>query len=71
MRAFQEMMSGRAGPVVVGRDEHPRPDTTLEGLAKSNSAYLIVLLKPFADRTEADVVGRDAHTLDTERGRRT
>ncbi|HEY7298747.1 MAG TPA: 3-oxoadipyl-CoA thiolase [Xanthobacteraceae bacterium] len=29
---------GRAGPVVVDRDEHPRPETTLEGLAK---------LKPF------------------------
>src|SRR5215475_5095041 len=25
---------GRAGPVVVAKDEHPRPDTTLEGLAK-------------------------------------
>jgi 3-oxoadipyl-CoA thiolase len=29
---------GRAGPTVVAKDEHPRPDTTLEGLAK---------LKPF------------------------
>jgi 3-oxoadipyl-CoA thiolase len=30
---------GKAGPVSVDKDEHPRPDTTLEGLAK---------LKPFA-----------------------
>jgi 3-oxoadipyl-CoA thiolase len=30
---------GRAGPAVVAKDEHPRADTTLEGLAK---------LKPFA-----------------------
>jgi 3-oxoadipyl-CoA thiolase len=29
---------GKAGPVLVAKDEHPRPDTTLEGLAK---------LKPF------------------------
>jgi 3-oxoadipyl-CoA thiolase len=29
---------GRAGPTVVNKDEHPRPDTTMEGLAK---------LKPF------------------------
>ncbi|MEA2905713.1 MAG: 3-oxoadipyl-CoA thiolase [Alphaproteobacteria bacterium] len=29
---------GRAGPTVVGKDEHPRPETTLEALAK---------LKPF------------------------
>jgi 3-oxoadipyl-CoA thiolase len=33
-----EAPGGKAGPVVVDRDEHPRPDTTLEGLAK---------LKPF------------------------
>jgi 3-oxoadipyl-CoA thiolase len=25
---------GKAGPTVVDKDEHPRPDTTLEGLAK-------------------------------------
>src|SRR5258708_8791793 len=25
---------GKAGPVIVDKDEHPRPDTTLEGLAK-------------------------------------
>jgi 3-oxoadipyl-CoA thiolase len=30
---------GKAGPVTVDKDEHPRPDTSLEGLAK---------LKPFA-----------------------
>jgi 3-oxoadipyl-CoA thiolase len=33
-----EAPGGKAGPIVVDRDEHPRPDTTLEGLAK---------LKPF------------------------
>src|SRR5262249_12911496 len=33
-----EVPGGRAGPVTVAKDEHPRPDTTLEGLAK---------LKPF------------------------
>src|SRR3974390_1449827 len=25
---------GKAGPVIVDKDEHPRPDTTIEGLAK-------------------------------------
>jgi 3-oxoadipyl-CoA thiolase len=30
---------GKAGPITVDKDEHPRPDTTMEGLAK---------LKPFA-----------------------
>jgi 3-oxoadipyl-CoA thiolase len=25
---------GKAGPIIVDKDEHPRPDTTLEGLAK-------------------------------------
>jgi 3-oxoadipyl-CoA thiolase len=34
-----ETPGGKAGPIVVDKDEHPRPDTTLEGLAK---------LKPFA-----------------------
>jgi 3-oxoadipyl-CoA thiolase len=34
-----EIPGGKAGPVTVERDEHPRPETTLEGLAK---------LKPFA-----------------------
>ena len=33
-----EVPGGRAGPVTVDKDEHPRPDTTMEGLAK---------LKPF------------------------
>jgi 3-oxoadipyl-CoA thiolase len=33
-----EVPGGKAGPSVVDKDEHPRPDTTLEGLAK---------LKPF------------------------
>ena len=34
-----EIPGGKAGPIIVDKDEHPRPDTTLEGLAK---------LKPFA-----------------------
>jgi 3-oxoadipyl-CoA thiolase len=29
-----EVKGGKAGPVTVTADEHPRPDTTLEGLAK-------------------------------------
>src|SRR6201985_3705443 len=29
-----EAPGGKAGPVTVDKDEHPRPDTTLEGLAK-------------------------------------
>jgi 3-oxoadipyl-CoA thiolase len=29
-----EVKGGRAGPVIVDTDEHPRPDTTLEALAK-------------------------------------
>ncbi|WP_296579271.1 3-oxoadipyl-CoA thiolase [Phreatobacter sp.] len=29
-----EVPGGRAGPIVVDRDEHPRPDTTAETLAK-------------------------------------
>jgi 3-oxoadipyl-CoA thiolase len=33
-----ELPGGKAGPVVVDKDEHPRPDTTMEALAK---------LKPF------------------------
>ena len=33
-----EVPGGKAGPTVVDKDEHPRPETTLEGLAK---------LKPF------------------------
>ena len=34
-----EVAGGKAGPISVDKDEHPRPDTTLEGLGK---------LKPFA-----------------------
>jgi 3-oxoadipyl-CoA thiolase len=34
-----EVPGGKAGPMTVDKDEHPRPDTTLEGLGK---------LKPFA-----------------------
>jgi 3-oxoadipyl-CoA thiolase len=41
---------GRAGPVTVDNDEHPRPDTTLEGLAR---------LKPFA-RTPGTVTAGNA-----------
>jgi 3-oxoadipyl-CoA thiolase len=33
-----EVPGGKSGPLTVDKDEHPRPDTTLEGLAK---------LKPF------------------------
>jgi len=33
-----EVPGGKAGPIVVAKDEHPRPETTLDGLAK---------LKPF------------------------
>src|SRR5260370_38699107 len=29
-----EVKGGKAGPVIVNTDEHPRPDTTLQGLAK-------------------------------------
>ncbi|MGN6750500.1 MAG: 3-oxoadipyl-CoA thiolase [Xanthobacteraceae bacterium] len=29
-----EAPGGKAGPIVVSKDEHPRPETTLEGLAK-------------------------------------
>src|SRR5262245_30464052 len=29
-----EVPGGKSGPVVVEKDEHPRPETTLEGLAK-------------------------------------
>ncbi len=41
---------GKAGPIVVERDEHPRPDTTLEGLAK---------LKPFV-RTPGTITAGNA-----------
>src|SRR5262245_47378357 len=29
-----QVPGGKAGPITVDKDEHPRPDTTLEGLAK-------------------------------------
>jgi 3-oxoadipyl-CoA thiolase len=45
-----EVPGGRAGPVVVSQDEHLRPDTTLEGLAK---------LKPFV-RTPGTVTAGNA-----------
>jgi 3-oxoadipyl-CoA thiolase len=32
-----EVPGGRSGPVVVAKDEHPRPDTTLEALGKLKS----------------------------------
>jgi 3-oxoadipyl-CoA thiolase len=41
---------GKAGPIAVDKDEHPRPQTTLEGLAK---------LKPFA-RTPGTVTAGNA-----------
>jgi 3-oxoadipyl-CoA thiolase len=34
-----EVAGGKSGPVVVGKDEHPRPDTTLEALAKLKTAF--------------------------------
>ena len=34
-----EVPGGKAGPVVVDRDEHPRKDTTLEGLAKLRTPF--------------------------------
>jgi 3-oxoadipyl-CoA thiolase len=34
-----ETPGGKNGPVVVGCDEHPRPDTTLEGLAKLKTPF--------------------------------
>jgi 3-oxoadipyl-CoA thiolase len=45
-----EVPGGKAGPIVVDKDEHPRPQTTLEGLAK---------LKPFA-RTPGTVTAGNA-----------
>src|SRR5258708_21239658 len=44
---------GKAGPVTVDKDEHPRPDTTLEGLAK---------LKPFV-RSPGTVTAGNASGL--------
>jgi len=34
-----QVPGGKAGPVVVDRDEHPRPDTTLEALAKLKTPF--------------------------------
>ena len=34
-----EMPGGKAGPIVVDKDEHPRPDTTLESLAKLKTPF--------------------------------
>ena len=34
-----ETPGGHRGPIVVDRDEHPRPDTTLEGLAKLEALF--------------------------------
>ena len=45
-----EVPGGKAGPIVVDKDEHPRPQTTLEALAK---------LKPFA-RTPGTVTAGNA-----------
>jgi 3-oxoadipyl-CoA thiolase len=45
-----EVPGGKAGPITVDKDEHPRPQTTLEGLAK---------LKPFA-RTPGTVTAGNA-----------
>ncbi len=33
-----EAPGGKAGPILVDKDEHPRPDTTLEQLAKLKTA---------------------------------
>jgi 3-oxoadipyl-CoA thiolase len=45
-----EAPGGKAGPIIVDKDEHPRPQTTLEALAK---------LKPFA-RTPGTVTAGNA-----------
>jgi 3-oxoadipyl-CoA thiolase len=45
-----EAPGGKAGPIIVDKDEHPRPQTTVEGLAK---------LKPFA-RTPGTVTAGNA-----------
>ena len=36
-----EVPGGKAGPMSVDKDEHPRPDTTLEGLAKLKTPFRI------------------------------
>jgi 3-oxoadipyl-CoA thiolase len=45
-----EAPGGKAGPIIVDKDEHPRPQTTLDGLAK---------LKPFA-RTPGTITAGNA-----------
>ena len=34
-----EVPGGKAGPIIVDKDEHPRPDTTLEALAKLKTPF--------------------------------
>lgn len=34
-----QVPGGKAGPVTVSKDEHPRPETTLEGLSKLKAAF--------------------------------
>ncbi|MBO0755017.1 MAG: 3-oxoadipyl-CoA thiolase [Bradyrhizobiaceae bacterium] len=34
-----EAPGGKNGPIIVDKDEHPRPDTTLEGLAKLKTPF--------------------------------
>src|SRR5690242_4859724 len=34
-----EAPGGKAGPIVVDKDEHPRPETTLEGLGKLKTPF--------------------------------
>jgi 3-oxoadipyl-CoA thiolase len=34
-----EVPGGKAGPILVDKDEHPRPETTLEGLAKLKTPF--------------------------------
>jgi 3-oxoadipyl-CoA thiolase len=34
-----EAPGGKSGPIVVDKDEHPRPETTLEGLAKLRTPF--------------------------------
>jgi 3-oxoadipyl-CoA thiolase len=34
-----EAPGGKAGPIIVGKDEHPRPETTMEQLAKLRAAF--------------------------------
>ena len=45
-----EMPGGKAGPIMVDKDEHPRPDTTLEGLAKLKTRSAIPAPSPPAMR---------------------